>query len=1117
MKPHPGSARGINRLSGLLALTTLAVFSNISFALDFTWTGTTATAHDWTDSANWLDAAVPTTGANTDNLAFFSDTFTALSAGSIDITTNAPAALTLRSLTLRGLGSDSGDPTGVIIGTNACTWTMDRSDAGNALINLDGMAGTQGLDFTIASNITLITNGDALTVQGNGTAAFDFTGALTRNNRAFRKEGTSAITLSGTITGSADFEAYGGTLNVPGSLHTSTTSGKVTSRGIGATVNLSGIAYAGTAGLGVEGTGSQLNVTGGTTTVTGNAVFIAPDANQTCTMHVSGGLLSVAAGKNLWIGADGYNGNTDNDGFGVLTISDAGLVDTGTTTTGTFRLGGSRAGSDGTGTLNLNGGILAVNRGIVFGTKANSGTFNFNGGTLKANGTSATIAATTTGRVNVRDGGAIINTNGFNITLTEELQHSDIPGDAATDGGLRKQWTGTLTLPPGNTYTGPTVIEAGTLKFPKRTGLYGGNDTQWTGSNLNVGMGATLAIQVGGADEFTNADVTTLLTNLAASPAPEIGMVAGSNLAIDTTNATGGFTINDVLADSAGDYGGSRGFQKLGGNTLTLTGFNTYTGGTAVNGGTLVIGHPTAIGTGPLTVATTANTVIYGGTNLSGANALANNLILSVNTRIDGPENIDLTGNITRNNVGLYKYGSGTLTLSGTGSGGTGDLECWAGALNVTGSWGTALSAGKITARGTGGVINWSGNGYAGSLYGLGAEGDGGQVNVTGGSLSISATGSAIFLGSTPATGSQISVSGGSVLVTANGAVRIGAGGYNGATSNGPSALTVSGTGVLDTGVTTGVFGIGSGIAGNTVGTGVLNLNTGGTLATARTITSGSVANGTLNFNGGTFRANAATAAVILDAALGRANVRDGGAVFDSNGFDFAIAQSLVHSDIVGDAPTDGGLTKTGSGTLVLSGTNTYTGPTRINSGALVLGSPAAIPNAGTGVTVAAGAGFGFQAANFTDAEIQLIAGHVSWAAGGTSRLVLDTQGGSLTVGADFAGGGYELLAKGGGSLVLTGNVAGVTIHSEDGTVVTVQGGEIKVGGITMGAGTNPGTRKATITFTAPGAVDVYASDDLENWGTAIATGVSASPFVEDNLTTAKRFYTLVPAGQPAP
>jgi autotransporter-associated beta strand protein len=61
---------------------------------------------------------------------------------------------------------------------------------------------------------------------------------------------------------------------------------------------------------------------------------------------------------------------------------------------------------------------------------------------------------------------------------------------------------------------------------------------------------------------------------------------------------------------------------------------------------------------------------------------------------------------------------------------------------------------------------------------------------------------------------------------------------------------------------------------------------------------------------------------------LTAANVKDGGAKIDSNGNDITIAQPLV-------ANGTGGLTKSGAGTLILTGANTYTGDTEANAGKL--------------------------------------------------------------------------------------------------------------------------------------------------------------------------------------
>jgi autotransporter-associated beta strand protein len=101
--------------------------------------------------------------------------------------------------------------------------------------------------------------------------------------------------------------------------------------------------------------------------------------------------------------------------------------------------------------------------------------------------------------------------------------------------------------------------------------------------------------------------------------------------------------------------------------------------------------------------------------------------------------------------------------------------------------------------------------------------------------------------------------------------------------------------------------------------------------------------NGTnaFNFNGGTLQATSTNAGATfwVSSTAMTANVRNGGGTIDNNGTSITIAQALVHSTIDGDNATDGGLTFSGAGTTTLSGTNTFTGPTMVNTGMLILGS----------------------------------------------------------------------------------------------------------------------------------------------------------------------------------
>src|SRR5260370_36608206 len=86
----------------------------------------------------------------------------------------------------------------------------------------------------------------------------------------------------------------------------------------------------------------------------------------------------------------------------------------------------------------------------------------FNGGTLQPTGNSTTFLQTLTG-AKVQAGGAVIDTNGFNVTIAQPLVH-DVALGSTADGGLTKIGVGTLTLTGGNPYTRPTPNTARTLQ-----------------------------------------------------------------------------------------------------------------------------------------------------------------------------------------------------------------------------------------------------------------------------------------------------------------------------------------------------------------------------------------------------------------------------------------------------------------------------------------------------------------------------------------------------------------------------------------------------------------------------------------------------------------------------
>ncbi|MCW1923767.1 autotransporter-associated beta strand repeat-containing protein [Luteolibacter arcticus] len=137
----------------------------------------------------------------------------------------------------------------------------------------------------------------------------------------------------------------------------------------------------------------------------------------------------------------------------------------------------------------------------------------------------------------------------------------------------------------------------------------------------------------------------------------------------------------------------------------------------------------------------------------------------------------------------------------------------------------------------------------------------------------------------------------------------------------GDGTLNISGTAAVTAGSANGVV-----LGQDASGVGTVNLN-GGTLTGKRVF--GNSGTSTFNFNGGLLRAGAGANPDFM-AGVDNALVNAGGARIDSNGQNIAINQPLLVGTTAG-----GGLTKSGAGTLRLSGVNTYTGATTVSGGNL--------------------------------------------------------------------------------------------------------------------------------------------------------------------------------------
>jgi len=453
------------------------------------------------------------TNSGTASIANFGGT-----AGSVTLNTNVNAlrlVFTTPGYTVSGSG----------------TLTLASGTAGT-LVGISTSSLTSGIT-TISNNISIAgpvnavqewSLGAGTTLNASGTLSMaDSIGLFTTGPGTLNLSGGTA--LAPTIQRIGDFSVGStGTANISGFYNSA---GRILSAG---TLNLSGtFALAGERAT-VGTANGTINLTGSLTAAANAGTFIADASNRsgaalfigngntnTATVNINGGSFVTASpaailvgGGNGTTGAAGTAGN--GHGNGTLNIA-SGLFSTAATV---FQLGSSN-GTAGSGTVNLNGGVLAITNSITKGSNGSStGTFNFNGGTLRALANTATLSGLTA--ANVQTGGANIDTNGFSIAIGQVL------AAGSPSGGLTKTNTGTLTLTGANTYTGGTTISQGTARINNTVGSGTG-----TGA-VSVSSGAIL----GGSGTITGA--TTLTT---ATLAP-----GSADATAGTTNFGAGLAFN---------------------------------------------------------------------------------------------------------------------------------------------------------------------------------------------------------------------------------------------------------------------------------------------------------------------------------------------------------------------------------------------------------------------------------------------------------------------------------------------------------------------------------------------------------------------------------------------
>jgi autotransporter-associated beta strand protein len=821
--------------------------------------------------------------------------------------------------------------------------------------------------------------------------------------------------------------------------------------------------------------------------------------------------------KNYVIGSTGgfgiATGSVTKNGTGIATISTANSYAGGTTLNAGVLRASTSATAFGTGAVTITGGELQLagdsplnfannvtvtgNAQITSDTATASagvthtlGTLTIGGQALttakgsNATGTTAAVAfgaTTLTGAATFAPGadselslGAVSN-NGNTLTVNGAGRLSQTAAWGGTGGlTLAAGNAGLTTLNQANTYTGATTINAGTLRATTSATALG------TGTVLNIGGG-----------ELQLASDTAL------------------NFGKNTTVSGNATIMSDTLTSVAG-VTHTFGTLSIGANTLSITKGANATGTTA----TVAFGATTMTASGAIfDVGTGANLNV---TSLSGS---------GFDFTKQGSGQMWITGSGTRTS-GVTTISAGTLRIGGTAaaSGGSTQLGSAAGSSLVMtgGTLDVAINGGDVagTTNTSQTLLNYNTtiSGDATILSNKRTVSGGvphifGTLSIGANTLSIDKgnnvnnTSAGIAFGATTFTGSpNFNIATGTSLSL-------------GATSNDTFTATLNGAGSF---VQTGVLGGGAGTGGLTLSstyTGTATLSQVNTFTGPVTIDGGVLSVATIENGGVAGNLGAATSAASNLVLGGGTLLYTGATATSDRAFTLTDAKTSTINvqtntlTLSGSVPTSTGtLAKNGVGTLILTGSNDYSGGTNLNNGVLQAGSNTALGtgtitfNGGTRLVVGSGV-------NLSNAIT------IGTNSGASFRGLIENTGGAATVSGPITinnnalSGGHFFGGSGANTLTVSGAItSSVPVIIRGGNVILSGGGtgytDLTVGAGTTSLGANNGiSTTATVTIGPSGNANL----DLAGFNQSVVAAVKGAnaATIGNSSTTADSILTL--------